>query len=72
MNTDAEILKKLLANNSTTHYKHHTWAFLFSTILCVVEFASHNVISQDSQGQAIPGQDTKEELSHSSMDSNKN
>ena len=72
MNTDAEILKKLLANNSTTHYKHHTWAFLFSTILCVVEFSPHHVFSQDFQDQAIPGQETKAEASHSSMDSNEN
>ena len=43
---------------------------LFSAILCVVELAPHHIFSQDFQSQAILGQDTKAELSHSSLDSN--
>ena len=45
---------------------------LFSAILCAVEFSPHHVVSQDFQDQAIPGQETKAESSHSSMDSNEN
>ena len=47
-------------------------SFLFSAILCTIEFALHHVFSQDFQDQAIPGQKTKVESSHSSMDLNEN
>ena len=47
-------------------------SFLFSAILRAVEFSPHHVFSQDFQDQAIPGQETKAELPHSSMDSNEN
>ena len=46
--------------------------FLFSAILCAVEFSPHHVFSRDFQDQAIPGQETKAESSHSSVDSNGN
>ena len=46
--------------------------FLFSAILCAVEFSPHHIVSQDFQDQVIPGQETKAELAHSSMDSNEN
>ena len=46
--------------------------FLFSAILCTVELSPHHIFSQDFQDQAIPGQETKAESSHSSVDSNEN
>ena len=46
--------------------------FLFSSILCGVEFAPRQVLSRDCQYQVIPGQETKAESPHSPMDSNEN